>query len=72
MVPCLLYILCRCCYAPYQRGKIRDTYNIEGSFIGDCCTHICCAGCAILQESFEVNERGTVTASGAPQGQTVA
>jgi len=72
VVPCLLYIICRPCYAPYRRGKIREHYGIEGGFLGDCCVSLCCACCAIVQEANEIEERGTNSAAGAPTGQAVS
>jgi len=72
VVPCLLYILCRPCYATYRRGKVREHYGIEGGFGGDCCVSFCCGPCAILQEEHEIDERGTNAASGAPAGQAVS
>ncbi|XP_075248144.1 uncharacterized protein LOC142341136 [Convolutriloba macropyga] len=40
------------------RGKVRENKGIEGSFMGDCCVIMCCAGCALAQEGREMNAMG--------------
>jgi len=69
VVPCLLYILCRPCYALHRRQAVRTAYKIEGSCCGDCCTCCFCHVCAILQESHEVDKRGNPSG---PVGQSMS
>ena len=45
------------CCSPCQRGSVREGYNIEGSFCGDCCTMCCCGACGVMQVYNEVNDR---------------
>lgn len=40
------------------RGKIRESRNIEGNFIGDLLTHLFCPLCALVQEAQEVQAPG--------------
>jgi len=54
MTPCYL------CAATVIRGKVREKYSIEGSLVGDCCTHLCCPLCGICQEGQEVISKGDV------------
>jgi len=68
VIGCLLYILCRPCYALSRRGNIREKYKIEGSCLKDCLTCCLCPCCAILQEAHEVDERGSASA---PTGQAM-
>ena len=51
---CCLCSLLPCLFLVKTRGDIREKYGIEGSCIGDCCTHLCCGCCALVQESREV------------------
>lgn len=37
------------------RGRIRNTFQIEGSACGDCCTVCCCQSCAIAQMATHVS-----------------
>ncbi|CAG9323276.1 unnamed protein product [Blepharisma stoltei] len=53
---CCPIVLC-CIGAAINRGKIRDRYLINGSFVGDCFYHFCCGPCAVCQEYREVNVR---------------
>eukprot|EP00295_Goniomonas_pacifica_P009950 CAMPEP_0175821660 /NCGR_PEP_ID=MMETSP0107_2-20121207/9261_1 /TAXON_ID=195067 ORGANISM="Goniomonas pacifica, Strain CCMP1869" /NCGR_SAMPLE_ID=MMETSP0107_2 /ASSEMBLY_ACC=CAM_ASM_000203 /LENGTH=183 /DNA_ID=CAMNT_0017134069 /DNA_START=123 /DNA_END=674 /DNA_ORIENTATION=+ len=41
----------------YWRTKLRSQYGIEGSAIGDCCTHLWCNCCAVAQEGVEADIR---------------
>lgn len=36
------------------RGKVREARGIDGSVVGDFCTHCWCPCCAIIQEHLEV------------------
>ncbi|CAG8568994.1 7303_t:CDS:2, partial [Dentiscutata heterogama] len=38
-----------------NRSDIRARHNIEGSCLGDHCTHCCCCLCALVQEHREVH-----------------
>lgn len=54
LVYCLLsYVFCTPCLAASGRGNIRAVRGIEGGFLGDCCTHLCCGPCALTQEKKE-------------------
>jgi Cys-rich protein (TIGR01571 family) len=37
-----------------QRGEIRHRYNVHGSGCGDCCVHMFCTCCALIQESDQL------------------
>lgn len=39
------------------REDIRLKYRIPGSFLGDCCTHLWCPCCAMIQETNEIELR---------------
>lgn len=56
-VPCILVALLGPIGAAINRGKIRERYGIEGSFVGDCCTWMWCAACAACQEYRETQRR---------------
>ena len=51
------------------RGKIREKYGIEGTFINDLMCHCCCPFCAIIQDALEIKAHGE---GGAPGGSSVA
>ena len=55
--PCVLYILLGCIGGAMNRAQIREVYEIEGSFVQDCCVHCWCTPCAVCQEYREVNYR---------------
>ena len=40
------------------RQKIREQKGIDGSFLSDILTHLCCPCCAIIQEAQEVGSIG--------------
>jgi hypothetical protein len=40
-----------------QHSRIRDTYNIEGSTAGDCCSSLCCPNCTLMQDDREICAR---------------
>jgi len=46
------------CARTMIRGKVREKYGIEGSLVGDLCTHWCCGCCSIIQEASEITQRG--------------
>lgn len=53
-------INCPCIGYAINRGKIRDTYNINGGGgCGDICIHCWCGPCAACQEYREVKSRQT-------------
>eukprot|EP00736_Rhodelphis_marinus_P009050 Rmarinus@m.19918 len=59
----LTRLMCSVVYAlllGYYRGLLRQKYQIEGSSIGDFCTHFWCACCGLVQEARYVDavERG--------------
>lgn len=58
-VPCLLTLFLSCIGAAINRGKIREHYGIEGSFLSDCFTWWYCGPCAACQEYREVARRGS-------------
>ncbi|CAB4374660.1 PLAC8-domain-containing protein [Rhizophagus irregularis] len=39
-----------------KRGEIRARYGIRGGTCGDCCTHLCCTCCALIQEAQQLKE----------------
>lgn len=54
-VPCLMYNACIICY-PLIGGSGRKSVRqyaggIPGDCIGDCCTHLFCSCCALIQEN---------------------
>ncbi|CAG8577559.1 29910_t:CDS:2, partial [Gigaspora margarita] len=51
-----LYLGVNCIIGGMTRGDIRSRHNIEGSCLGDYCTHMCCPVCALVQEHREVHE----------------
>lgn len=40
------------------RGKVRESKNIEGGFVGDLLSAWCCACCALVQEANETGALG--------------
>ncbi|CAI2182113.1 9767_t:CDS:2, partial [Funneliformis geosporum] len=42
-----------CILGAMARNEARIKYQIDGSGIGDACTHICCGCCALIQENRE-------------------
>lgn len=56
-VPCLCPLLCCCIGAAVNRGRIRDSYLIEGSMCSDICIHIFCSPCGVCQEYNEAKMR---------------
>jgi Cys-rich protein (TIGR01571 family) len=42
------------------RNKIRQKYDIPGTFVGDFCCIWFCTCCAIAQQSRELRQRGVV------------
>jgi len=54
-------LLCVCCLgcigAAINRGKIRESFSISGSFVNDCLIWSCCGPCAATQEYREVRTR---------------
>jgi Cys-rich protein (TIGR01571 family) len=50
IVPCLLCVILGCIGAGLNRTQIREAYGIDGTYLGDCCTHCFCSPCAICQE----------------------
>ena len=57
IIPFCLDVLLVCIGGAINRHWIRKAYEIEGSFIEDCCLHCWCGACAICQEYREVKER---------------
>ncbi|ELR16612.1 DUF614 family protein [Acanthamoeba castellanii str. Neff] len=53
----LAYCFFPCC-ACIARGKIREKYNISGSFLGDVLAVWCCGCCAVSQQSRELKHKG--------------
>ena len=45
-----------CCIATL-REKLRASFNIDGSFCEDCCAHLLCPCCALIQEARELELR---------------
>ncbi|CAG8560180.1 3733_t:CDS:2 [Paraglomus occultum] len=45
-----------CCLRIMTRGDIRARKGINGSCMGDCCTHFCCGCCALIQERREFDD----------------
>ncbi|KAI5838475.1 PLAC8 family-domain-containing protein [Morchella snyderi] len=67
-----LFWFCTCGSASTrQRNEIRYRYNLQGSGVGDCCRHLCCSSCTLIQEDIEVRdrerERSQMGAYAAPQ-----
>jgi Cys-rich protein (TIGR01571 family) len=58
IVPALLTCCLGCIGAAINRGKIRERFGIEGSFVTDCLIWWCCGPCAACQEYREVQRRG--------------
>ena len=58
VMPLLLVCCLSCIGAGINRGKIRERYGIEGSFIFDCFLWWFCGECAACQEYREVQKRG--------------
>ncbi|KAI8896451.1 hypothetical protein BC833DRAFT_528245 [Globomyces pollinis-pini] len=52
------YCGCHSCIGAYGRGIIRENRGIEGGFVGDCLTHLCCTACALTQERTELVHAG--------------
>jgi len=50
IVPCLLSSFLLCIGGAINRAKVREAYEIQGNFCGDCCIHLWCRPCAICQE----------------------
>ncbi|XP_020627600.1 cell number regulator 7-like [Orbicella faveolata] len=40
-----------------NRGKLRDKFQIPGTFVNDCLMHWCCPFCAYAQEARELQSR---------------
>ena len=57
LVPCLLVTCCSCIGGAINRGKIRERYGIEGSFVNDCVIWWICGCCAACQEYRETKKR---------------
>jgi len=55
--PFLIGLFC-CIGGAINRGRIREAYDIQGSFLGDLCVHWCCPQCAVIQEYKEFKTRG--------------
>jgi len=58
-VPCLLVVFLGFIGGAINRGKIREHYKIDGSFINDCFTWMYCAPCAACQEYREVTRKAS-------------
>jgi Cys-rich protein (TIGR01571 family) len=58
--PYLLPWLLMCIGAAINRGKVRETFKIEGNFFSDCLLHICCPVCAATQEYRETVRRKSI------------
>lgn len=56
LVPCLLNFIA-CIGWAINRGKIRERFEYQGNFCGDCILHYFCHCCATLQEYREVQNR---------------
>ena len=56
-IPFLLPCCLGCIGGAINRGKIRENYKIEGSFVSDCLYSICYL-CSATQEYREVKKRG--------------
>mmetsp|Transcript_5333 Transcript_5333/g.9780 ORF Transcript_5333/g.9780 Transcript_5333/m.9780 type:complete len:105 (+) Transcript_5333:264-578(+) len=56
-IPFLLPCLIGCIGFAINRGKIREKYKLNGSFIIDCLLHWFCNLCAVTQEYREVRKR---------------
>jgi Cys-rich protein (TIGR01571 family) len=57
VIPFILPCLAACIGAAINRGKLRDHYKLNGSFVIDCLLHWFCSCCAVTQEYREVNTR---------------
>ena len=57
-IPYLFVCLLGCIGGAVNRGKIRDRFGIEGSFVLDCLLWWFCAECSACQEYREVQKRG--------------
>ncbi|CAG8452939.1 16777_t:CDS:2 [Funneliformis mosseae] len=44
-----------CLLGAMTRNEARNRYQIEGTGLGDFCTHFCCSCCALIQENREAN-----------------
>lgn len=53
-------VCCFLCCATFARNKIRQKYDIPGTFVGDFCCIWFCTCCAIAQQSRELRQRGVV------------
>jgi Cys-rich protein (TIGR01571 family) len=54
-VKAFLCAWCLCCIGgAINRGKIRETFSLEGSFILDCMCEWCCPCCSVTQEWYHV------------------
>ncbi|CAG8519166.1 283_t:CDS:2 [Scutellospora calospora] len=54
---CLLYSCIPCCLCVFvttKRSEIRNRQGIDGSCMGDFCTHFFCHCCALIQEGREL------------------
>jgi len=56
-VPCCCPIVLCCVGAAINRGRIRDSFLIEGSLLEDLCVHIFCSPCGVCQEYLEAKAR---------------
>lgn len=54
---CLLAQFTCCIGSALNRGKVRERYDIPGSFITDCLLYMCCGICMGTQEYREVQLR---------------
>ena len=57
LIPCLFVCFLGCIGGAINRGKIRERFGIEGSFIVDCLLWWCCAECSACQEYREVRNK---------------
>ncbi|KJE94800.1 hypothetical protein CAOG_05378 [Capsaspora owczarzaki ATCC 30864] len=57
---CVNCAVCTClpCVYILWRGDVRKKFGIQGSFMGDLFAALCCACCAIMQDSRELKIHG--------------
>lgn len=57
VLACILDCCLLCIGCAINRGKIRQSYSIEGNFLVDCLIWLFCYSCASCQEYREVKRR---------------
>lgn len=59
--------LCLGCYAGKFRTRVREKYNIQGSYMNDCLIHSVVSPCAVCQEAEELRIREEQSQSSATE-----